>query len=154
LALIVVFDASLALLLLLDERDVEVGVELAAVRGRPGKSPPHPALVRLNLREWCQRDAPQHHVVVCQVNREAVETVRDRRARCTARLVVEPEHVVIDKKLRAASKKVRQRAAPFVRLKTILFLDANPWQFLPLPRQLVAAPRVLLLRFEQVEPRA
>src|SRR5262249_55926498 len=60
---------------------------------------------------------------------------------------------VIDKKLRATSKQVRQRSAPFVGLETILFLDPNPWQFLPLPCQFVAPPCVLLLRFEQLEPR-
>jgi hypothetical protein len=40
-ALVVVFDDPLALLLL-GERDVEVEVEVAAERGRPGKRPPHP----------------------------------------------------------------------------------------------------------------
>src|SRR5207244_5747134 len=43
LAPVVVFDASLALLLL-GEADVEVEVEVAAERGRPGKRPPHPPL--------------------------------------------------------------------------------------------------------------
>src|ERR1700722_10406963 len=49
-ALVVVFDGPLALLLL-GERDIEVEVEVAAARGRPGKPPPHPPLVRLQLRE-------------------------------------------------------------------------------------------------------
>jgi len=39
LAPVVVFDAPLALLLL-GAPDVEVGVEVAAERGRPGKRPP------------------------------------------------------------------------------------------------------------------
>src|SRR3989441_1120199 len=47
---VVVFDGPLALLLL-GERDVEVEVEVAAERGRPGKRPPHPPLVRLQLGE-------------------------------------------------------------------------------------------------------
>ena len=49
-ALVVVFNDSLALLLL-GERNVEVEVELAAERGRPGECPPHPPLVRLQLGE-------------------------------------------------------------------------------------------------------
>src|SRR5260370_27564548 len=50
LAPVVIFDAPLALLLL-GEPDVEVEVEVAAERGRPGNRPPHPPLVRLELRE-------------------------------------------------------------------------------------------------------
>src|SRR5262245_1016442 len=48
LAHVVVFKTALALLLLA-EPDIEVGVEVAAERGRPGKRPPHPLLVRLQL---------------------------------------------------------------------------------------------------------
>jgi hypothetical protein len=59
---------------------------------------------------------------------------------------------VIDEELRAPSEEVRQRCAPLVGLETILLIDPNPGQFLPLPRQLVAAPREILLRREQVEP--
>src|SRR5215204_7388875 len=50
LAPVVVFDTPLALLHL-GEPDVEVEVEVAAKRGCPGKCPPHPPLVRLQLRE-------------------------------------------------------------------------------------------------------
>jgi hypothetical protein len=46
--------------------------------------------------------------VVGQVYLEAVEPVRDRGARRTPRLVVGPEHEVIDKELRAPSKEVCQ----------------------------------------------
>ena len=63
LAPVVVFDASLALLLL-GELDVEVEVEVAAERGRPGKRPAHPPLVRLQLLERRPRDSPEHHVMV------------------------------------------------------------------------------------------
>src|SRR5216684_6085358 len=48
LAPVVVFDAPLALLLL-GEPDVEVDVEVAAERGRPGERPSHPPLVRLQF---------------------------------------------------------------------------------------------------------
>src|SRR5262249_29208558 len=47
---VVVFDASLALLFL-GKPDAEVEVEVAARRGRPGKRPSHPPLIRLQLRE-------------------------------------------------------------------------------------------------------
>ena len=145
---VVVFDAPLALLLLGD-RDVEVEVEVAAERGRPGKRPPHPPLVRLQLRERRPRHRPEHHVVVRQVDGEAVEPVRDRRAGRTSRRVVGPEHEVVDEELRAPAEEVRQRGAPFVGLESVLLVDPDPRQLLPPPRQLVAAPRQLLLLLEQ-----
>src|SRR5438128_4684087 len=84
---------------------------------------------------------------------EAVEPVRDRRARRTPRLVVGPEHEVVDEELRAPSEEVGQRGAPLVGLESILRVDPHPRQLLPPPRQLVAAPRELLFRLEQLEPR-
>src|SRR6058998_2751668 len=149
---VVVFHAPLALLLLGD-RDVEVEVEVAAERGRPGKRPPHPPLVRLQLRERRPRHRRKRDVVVGQVDDEAVEPVRDRRAGRAPRLVVGPEHEVVDEELRAPSEEVCQRGAPLVGLESILLVDPNPRQLLPPPRQLVAAPRELLLRLEQLEPR-
>src|SRR3989441_10873443 len=45
------------------------------------------------------------------------------------------------------------RAPPLSALKPIPLTDPTPGQPLPPPRQLVAAPRELLLRHEQLEPR-
>src|SRR3981081_1114707 len=63
---------------------------------------------------------PRHHrkrdVVVRQVDDEAVEPVGDRRAGCTPRGVVRPEHVVIDEELRAPPDQVCPRGAPCVGL--------------------------------------
>ena len=56
LAPVVVFDAFA--LLLLGERSAEVEVEVAADRGCPGKRPPHPALMRLQLLQR-RRDTAQ-----------------------------------------------------------------------------------------------
>src|SRR5262249_14740290 len=55
--------------------------------------------------------------------------------------------------LGAPAEEVRQRAAPLVGLESIRLVDADPGQLLPPSRQLVAAPRELLLRLEQLEPR-
>src|SRR3989454_788860 len=137
----------------LGEPDVEAEVEAAAERGRPGKRPPHPPLVRLQLRERRPRHRRKRDVVVGQVDNEAVEPVRDRRAGRAPRRVVGPEHEVVDEELRAPSEEVCQRGAPLVGLESILLVDPNPRQLLPPPRQLVAAPRELLLRLEQLEPR-
>src|SRR5882672_8652022 len=86
------------------------------------------------------------------MNDEAVEPVRDRRAGCTPRRVVRPEHVVIDEELRTPSEEVRQRGAALVGLESIRLVDPNPRQLLPPPRQLVAAPRQLLLLLQQLDP--
>jgi hypothetical protein len=60
---------------------------------------------------------------------------------------------VVDEELRASSKEVFKRGAPFIGLESILFVDPDPRQLLPSPRQLVAAPRQFLLLLEQIEPR-
>src|SRR2546423_11663238 len=132
---------------------MEVVVESVAGRGRPGKRPPHPPLVRLQLRERRPRHRGKRDVVVRQVDDGAVETVRDRRAGRTSRRVVGPEHEVVDEELRAPSEEVCQRGAPLVGVESVLLVDPDPRQLLPSPRQLVALPRQLLLRLQQLEPR-
>src|SRR5215218_11000192 len=83
-----------------------------------------------------------------------VEAIRDRRAGWASSGVVGPEHEVVDKELRAPLEKVCQRGAPRVGLESIRLVDPNPRQFLLTPpRQLVAAPRELLLRLEELKPR-
>ena len=151
-ALVVVFDGSRALLLL-GERDVEVEVELAVERRCPGKGPSHSTLVRLQLREWRQRHRRECDVMVRQVDGDAVEPVRDRRAGGASSLEVGPEHEVVDEELRAPSEKVRQRGTPFIGFESVLFVDPNPGQLLTSSRKLIAAPRMFLLRLEQLEPR-
>src|SRR5216117_4433268 len=84
---------------------------------------------------------------------EAVEPVRDRRAGCTPRRVVRPEHVVIDEELRAPSEEVCQRGAALVGVEFVLLVDPDPRQLLPPSRQLIAAMRQLLLCLQQLEPR-
>src|SRR5204862_5327172 len=79
--------------------------------------------------------------------------VGDRRARRAASSVVRPEHVVIDEKLRTSSKEVCQRGFPVLGLESVLLVDPDPGQLPPLPRQVVTAASVLLLRLEQLESR-
>jgi hypothetical protein len=71
--------------------------------------------------------------------------------RRTLRLVATTQIVL--KELRASPEEVRQRRAPRVGVEAILLVDPDPRQLLPPPRQLVALPRVRLLRFQQLEPR-
>src|SRR5215469_33452 len=153
LATIVVFDSALTLLFLLSETDAIGRVEITAERGCPREPPAHALLVRLQLREWRARYGPEHHVVVGQMNLEAIEPVRYRRARRTAGGVLRSEHEVINKELRAISKEIEERSLPLIGFESIVFVNPNPRQLLPHNRQLVAAPRVFLLSLEQLEPR-
>jgi len=91
--------------------------------------------------------------MVGQVNLEAIEPVRDRRAGRTGGGVLGAEHEVVNKKLRAASKEIRQRSPPLISFESIVFVSPNPRQLLPHQRQLVPAPRVFLLRIEELKPR-
>src|SRR5262245_12203015 len=95
------------------------------------------------------RHRPKHDVVVRQMDDEAVEPVRDRRAGRAPRLVIGPEHEVVDEELRAPSEEVFKQGAPFVGVEPILLVDANPRQFLAPPRQVVAPPREFLLLLKQ-----
>src|SRR2546426_11046785 len=112
---------------------------------RPPRSTlfPYTPLFRslLQLRERRPRHRRKRAVVVRQVDDEAAEPVRDRRAVRTPCRVVGPEHEVIDEELRASSEEVRQRGSPLVGRESILLVDPNPRQLLPPPRQPVAASR-------------
>jgi len=146
----VVFDALA--LLLLGEGGVEIEVEIAAERGRPGKRPAHPPLIRLQLRERRPRHRAKRDVMVREVDDGAVEPIRDRRAGRTPRRVVGPEHEVVDEELRAPSEEIGEGRRARVGLKAVRLVHSNPRQRPPPPRQLVAAPRQLLLGPEQLQP--
>src|SRR6202165_1893276 len=92
--------------LLLGDRHLVVVVEVAAERRRPGETPAHPLLVRLQFRERCSRHRAERDVVIREVGDRAVEAVRDRRAGRTPCLVVGPEHEVVDEELRASSEEI------------------------------------------------
>jgi len=132
---------------------VEVGVEVAAGRGRPGETPPHAPLIRLQLRERRPRHRRKRDVVIGQVHGEAVNPSAIVEQVCTPRRVVQPEHVVIDEELRAPSEEVCQGGAALVGVEFVLLVDPDPRQLLPASRQLIAAMRQLLLRLKQLEPR-
>src|SRR4030095_10360607 len=74
-------------------------------------------------------------------------------ARRTSTRVIGPEHEVIHQKLRASAKQIRERRVAFVGVEPIRLVDAHPRQRLSLSRELVAAPRKLLLRIQQRQAR-
>src|SRR5207245_11516288 len=127
--------------LLIAVRHMEVVVEVAAERRRPGEAPTHPLFVRLQLRERSPRHRKEPDVVIREVDDGAVEAVCDRRAGRAPGRVLGPEHEVIDEELRASSEKVSEGRLTLVGFEAILLFDSNPGQLLPHPRQLVATPR-------------
>jgi hypothetical protein len=142
----------LVALLLLGEAHAEVEVEVAVERRCPRERPAHPMLVGLQLRERRPRHRTQRHVVIVQMDFEAVEAIGDRRASRTTRGVVGPEHEVVDQELRAPFEQIRQRSTSIVGLEPVVLVDADPRELLTPPRQLVVAACELLLRRQQLEP--
>ena len=59
---------------------------------------------------------------------------------------------MIDEQLRASAEEIGEGRRALVGLEAVLLVDSNPGQLLPLPRQLVAAPRQRLLGLEQLQP--
>jgi hypothetical protein len=88
--------------------------------------------------------------VVREVDDEAVEAVRDRRTGGTARLVVGPEHEVIDEELRTRSEEICERGGSLVGLEPVLLVDRDRGQLASLLRKLVAEPGVLLFADEEL----
>src|SRR5258707_7050226 len=117
-----------------------------------GNVQPIRRLYACNLRERRPRHGPEYHVVVGQVDGEAVEPVGDRRTGGTSRLEVGPEHEVIDKELRAPFEKFGEGRFYFVGLESVFLVVPHPRPFLAPLRQFVAAPRERLLLREQLQP--
>src|SRR5262249_60989030 len=80
LAAVVVFDAAVALLLGA-EPDAEIGIEVAVERGCPRERSAHAPLVRVELRERGARPRRELHVMLLEMDEDAVEAVGDRRTR-------------------------------------------------------------------------
>src|SRR5260370_34347614 len=87
-------------------------------------------LYALQLRERPPRHCRKRDVVVGQVDDEALEPVRNRRAGRTPRRVVGPEHEMVDEELRASSEEVCEGGAPFIGLESVLLVDPDPLQLL------------------------
>jgi len=59
---------------------------------------------------------------------------------------------VVDDQLRAPVEELGQRLRALVSVEDVLLVNRYPRQFLPLPRELVAAAGELLLALEQLTP--
>jgi hypothetical protein len=120
----------------------DTGVEVPAVRRRPGEGPTHALFVGQKLGQRRTRHRHQRDIMVGKVDGKAIEAICDHRARRAAGLVVEPEHEVIDKKLRTPVKQVPQRLAARLGVERVALVDADPGQALAQPGDVVALRRV------------
>src|SRR5262249_36226106 len=120
-----------------------------SARGNPGKAPPHPVPVRLELRERCPRRAQHCDVVVGQVNDGTVEAVCPERTDRAAFTPARAEHEVVDEQLRTPREQFHEGLLPLDGVEHILLLDPDPRQLASPTRELVAATREFLLLLEQ-----
>ena len=101
---VVVLDRRDALVL----RDVEVIVEVGAVRAHPRKGPAHALFVRGDLGDGGARDTDESRGARGQV-RDRREVVGEQGAGGAARVPGRVEHEVIDDELRVRAEEVRER---------------------------------------------
>jgi hypothetical protein len=83
------------------------------------------------------------------MRKNAIDGIGARGAGRAARLIAGAEHEVIDEELRPAVEQLGQGPDAVVGLEAVLLLDPDPRQLAPLPRQVVAHPRVLLFAHEE-----
>src|SRR5262245_49731491 len=91
--------------------------------------------------------------MVGQMDREAVEAVRDTRAARAPRREVGSKHEVIDEELRASPEEIGEGRFALVGLEAIVLVDSNPGQLLPPSSELVATLGQGFLGLQQLEPR-
>src|ERR1035441_4008110 len=118
----------------------EVEVEVAIVTGRPVEAPAHSLSVSEQLFERSARDTDHRYVTRREVWENSVEAVGRRRTLQTAGSIPWPKHEMVNDELRASMEEVRQQRASLLGFESILLVDRNPRQLLPLSSQLIAAP--------------
>ena len=129
------------------EGDGVVEIEVVAMGGEPREAPAHPLPVARDLVELGARDGDHRHIACVQVHDDRIEVVDPERAMLTglAPLGVRVEHEVVDHELPAPVEEIGQALLTVGPVEDVFLLDALPRQLAPLPAQLVAQPRELLL---------
>src|SRR5919112_608701 len=89
--------------------------------------------------------------MVCEVDHEAVESIRNRGAGCAPGRVVGPEHEMIYEELRAPSEELGERRLALIRFESILLVDPDPGQLRRPPGELVTATGDLLFVLQQLD---
>src|SRR5215831_3225358 len=104
------------------ERHAKIIVEIGIERGDPGKPPAHPPAHDLNLLDRRTRDHSIAHVVILQMNQDALDVVDGERATHALMLVAWAHHEVLDHKLAATVEKVGEAGlSPWTIEDVVLF---------------------------------
>src|SRR5581483_9559286 len=122
-------------------------------RGQPFELPAHASAKALDLGEWRARDGDEGNVAMREMHGHAVDVVGHVRAARAALFRARRQHEVLDQELPAAVEQIAERLPAVRPVEGVLFVDTNPGQLPAQLRDLVAAPRQVLLGGEQIAPR-
>src|SRR6185312_810353 len=103
----------------------------------PVEAPAHPFLKYLDLRQGCTRDSGEPHIAMRQVNLRGIEMVGQEGTGLASFFPVGSEHEVIDDQLAVASKQISKCFRAVLAFENVVFFDAFPRQFAPLPAQFI-----------------
>src|SRR5437763_384492 len=119
--------------------DAEVDVEVALERREPRDRPPHPLPVRLDPGERGARHEREGRVAGVQV-REVADLVDEHRAAVAARVLVRPEHEVVEEQLTASLEEVGQARLSVRAVEDVVLVDPDSRQPAALGGERVACP--------------
>src|SRR5262245_15721799 len=126
--LVVVKDLA-AGLLLCGERDLIVGIEIAAERRHPFEVPAHATLESFNLGQRRPRHDDKRYVALRQLNDRTVEKLGEKRTVLTAGFATRTQHGVIDDQLAFAAEQIGERLFAGWGIEDVVLVYFLPRQF-------------------------
>jgi len=110
--------------------EAEVAVEIASIRGEPGKGPPHSLFISLDLGE--RRVRHQNKIGVSGMKVRLMTDLIDKHG-TTGTSDIGPamdsgsKHEVVKEELAFAVKKLEQAGSAIRTLERVFFIDQNHW---------------------------
>src|SRR5262249_19055108 len=127
------------------ERDLVVGIEIAAERRHPIEVPAHPALESLDLGERRPRHDDEGDITLRQMECRFVEMIGKVRGAWAAGFPAWTKHKMIDDQLAFAVEQIGKRSFAGWRVEDVVLVHFLPWQFATLAGERVASTRECLL---------
>jgi hypothetical protein len=131
----------------------EVEVEVATVRGDPGKGPAHPLPRCLDLRDRRPRNRGEGEVRLLEMLPRRIDVVGDEGAAGADVGRVRRQHEVVDRKLTAAAEEIAERHLALRSLEGVGLLDPYPGHLAALGAQRVEPVGHVALAGEKRLPR-
>ena len=133
-----------------------VVVEVGSEGGRPGESPPHALLIRLDFCQRCAGDGSPRDIVMFEMGQGAIDVIGEERATGAACAPARAKHKVIDNELASAIEQLSQILLALGSVKDIILLNFHPRQSQTFCIDFVAEMRKFLFfqqqRFARSEP--